>query len=64
MEKIGCLMHLYWRIQQDLNCLGETIQFHEPGLIRSHKEWVRRNIAGIILAEDIEFKDFVKPGLN
>ena len=57
-------MHLYWRIQQDLNCLGETIQFHDPGLIRSYKEWVQRNIAGIILAEDIEFEAFIKPRLN
>jgi len=57
-------MYLYWRVQQDLNCLGETIHFHDPGLIRSHKQWVRRNITGISLAEDIEIEDFIRPGLN
>ena len=57
-------MYLYWRIQQDLNCLGETIYFHDPGLIRCQKEWVRRNIAGICLAEDVELTEFIKPNLN
>ena len=23
-------MYVYWRIQQDLNCLGEMIVFHDP----------------------------------
>ena len=57
-------MYLYWRVQQDLNYLGEIITFHDPRFIRSQQQWVRRNIAGISLAEDIEFEDFVKPNMN
>ena len=26
-------MFLYWRIQNDLKCLGETIQVHDPRFI-------------------------------
>ena len=46
-------MHIYWRIQQDLNCLGEVIQFHDPSFIRSQRQWVQRNAAGIAMAESI-----------
>lgn len=45
-------MHFYWRIQQDLNCLGECIHFHDPGMIRSLRKWVRKNVTGLILADD------------
>jgi hypothetical protein len=48
-------MYLYWRIQQDLSFLGEIIQFHDPSFIRCHKQWLRRNAAGIALAEELEF---------
>lgn len=44
-------MHFYWRVQQDLNCLGEVIHFHDPSLIRLLKEWMRKNFAGIAMAE-------------
>lgn len=44
-------MHLYWRVQQDLNCLGEVIHFHDPALIRSLKKWVLKNYTGISMAE-------------
>ena len=44
-------MYLYWRVQQDLNCLGEVIHFHDPALIRSLKIWVRKNYTGIIMAQ-------------
>ncbi len=57
-------MHLYWRVQQDLNCLGEVIHFHDPSFIRSQKEWVRRNLAGIRLAEGIDSEVWEKPSLN
>jgi hypothetical protein len=46
-------MHLYWRIQQDLNCLGECIQFHDPGMIRSLRKWMRKNVAGLLMAENL-----------
>lgn len=44
-------MHLYWRVQQDLNCLGDCIWFHDPSLIRSLRSWVRKNMRGLALAE-------------
>jgi hypothetical protein len=46
-------MHIYWRVQQDLNCLGEVIQFHDPSFIRSQRQWIQRNASGIALAESI-----------
>jgi hypothetical protein len=57
-------MHLYWRVQQDLNCLGETIIFHEPCFIRSLRQWVRKNTAGIAQAEDVSLKDLIHPSMN
>jgi hypothetical protein len=51
-------MFVYWRIQQDLNCMGETICFRDPSFINQINRWVRKNIAGLILAEEVssEFK--------
>jgi hypothetical protein len=46
-------MHLYWRIQQDLNCLGEIIIFHDPSLIRSLRTWLRKNYSMVVLAEGL-----------
>ena len=46
-------MYLYWRVQQDLNCLGEIIRFHDPALIRSMQQWVRKNIGGLTMAEGL-----------
>lgn len=43
-------MHIYWRIQQDLTCLGETLLFHDPSLIRALREWVKKNHAGLLMA--------------
>lgn len=45
-------MHLYWWIQNDLDCLGEVIQFTDPVLIRSMRQWVRKNMAALVMAED------------
>ncbi len=36
-------MHLYWRIQQDLNAMGEVIHFHDPALARCLREWMEKN---------------------
>jgi hypothetical protein len=57
-------VYLYWRVQQDLNCLGEIIIFHEPGLIRSLRRWVRKNAAGIALAEDFSLTEPIRPSMN
>jgi len=40
-------MHLYWRVQQDLNTLGEVIQFHNPSLARCLRAWVEKNKAAL-----------------
>ena len=45
-------MHLYWRIQQDLSCMGEYLVFHDPSLNRCFREWIKKNAAGLALAED------------
>lgn len=57
-------MYLYWRIQQDLSCLGEVIAFHDPRFIRSFQEWVRRNTTGLRLAEDLYSEQALRPNLN
>ncbi len=45
-------MYLYWRIQQDLNCLGEFLIFRDPSFNRSFLQWMRKNAAGIAWAEE------------
>ncbi len=45
-------MYLYWRIQQDLNTLGEVIRFHDPSLIRSLRIWVGKKSGVLAMAED------------
>ena len=57
-------MHLYWRIQQDLSCLGEIIMFHDPGLIRSIREWARKNRAALVMAEGFYEEESLRPNLN
>jgi hypothetical protein len=47
-------MYLYWRIQQDLNCLGEFILFHDPALKNAMHKWAKRNFKRMALAESIE----------
>jgi hypothetical protein len=44
-------MYQYWRIQQDLNCLGEVIRFHDPAFINALQKWVRKNFSRIAMAE-------------
>jgi hypothetical protein len=49
-NKKELIMHIYWRIQQDLACLGETLLFHDPSLIRALREWVKKNHTGLVMA--------------
>jgi len=49
-------MFLYWRIQQDLSCLGEYLQFHDPAMIRCMQAWIRKNYTGLTLASN-QFDD-------
>ena len=57
-------MHFYWRIQQDLGCLGEAIGFIHPGFRRSYLLWVRKNATGIALAEGLTPAALMRPSLN
>lgn len=44
-------MYIYWRVQQDLTCLGEELHFHDPALIRSLRRWMRKNFIGLVMAQ-------------
>lgn len=57
-------MYLYWHIQQDLNFLGEFILFHDPVMIQSFKKWVRKNAAGLAMAENINGTDLKRMFIN
>lgn len=46
-------MFIYWKIQCDLYYLGELIQFLEPAAKRELKRWVRKNIEGLTIAENL-----------
>ena len=47
-------MLLYWRIQQDLNALGENLIFHEPSFKRCLRIWMKKNATGIALAQECD----------
>ncbi|MDZ7761776.1 MAG: hypothetical protein U5L00_16165 [Desulfovermiculus sp.] len=47
-------MYLYWRIQQDLNCIGEFIMFQDPALRNAMYNWAKRNFNRMALAESTE----------
>jgi hypothetical protein len=57
-------MFFYWRVQQDLTCLGEKLIFHEPGLIRSLEQWIRKNATGIAIAEGYPLAELIQPSMN
>jgi len=57
-------MYLYWRIQQDLNCLGEFLMFRDPCFSRCFRDWMRRNATGIALAEEWIWQSAPKSHLN
>jgi hypothetical protein len=57
-------MYLYWRVQQDLSCLGEVIRFHDPSFIRCFHKWVRRNAAGLALVNATESEVRIPLSLN
>jgi sulfur relay (sulfurtransferase) DsrC/TusE family protein len=57
-------MYFYWRVQQDLSCLGEMIIFHEPCFIRALRQWVRKNATGIAQAEAFSLAELVRPSMN
>ena len=46
-------MYVYWRIQQDLSCLGEVIHFHDPAFINKMRKWIRKNHGSLAMMEDV-----------
>jgi len=57
-------MYIYWRIQQDLNCMGEVIKFHDPSFIRCYLQWLERHAAAISMAENCNLEQWPQPSLN
>lgn len=57
-------MHFYWRIQQDLNCLGEMIRFNDPAIIRSFTKWAGRKSFCLALLEDFSGLLEIEPSRN
>ncbi|MFO7986157.1 MAG: hypothetical protein R6U38_09840 [Desulfatiglandaceae bacterium] len=43
-------MQFYWRIIEELKFLGETVIFHDPGLLRQFNWWLRKNAEGLALS--------------
>jgi hypothetical protein len=46
-------MFVYWRIQQDLTCMGETICFKDPAFVNQVTKWTKKNIGGLKMVEDV-----------
>jgi len=57
-------MHFYWRIQHELNCLGEFLVFRDPSFNRCFREWIRKNAGGLVLAEEWPTSGVTKGHLN
>lgn len=57
-------MYLYWRIQQDLNCMGEFLMFRDPCFNRCFRDWMRRNATGLAMAEEWIWQSSPKSHLN
>lgn len=38
-------MHLYWRIKEELLCLGEVLVFVDPRFAREYGRWVKNRLA-------------------
>ncbi len=47
-------MHFYWRIIEELKCLGETWVFNDPSLRRSYTIWIHRNADAVRLFNELE----------
>jgi hypothetical protein len=44
-------MFFYWRILEELRFVGETWIITDPSLLRSYRDWLRRNAPAL---EDLE----------
>jgi hypothetical protein len=41
------MMHLYWRVIEELKLMGETWIFNDPSLQRSYQSWLKKNAGAI-----------------
>jgi hypothetical protein len=57
-------MYIYWRIQQELNEIGNVLIFQHPGIIRELKKWIKKNAGGLAIGEELAGKDLVKMLVN
>ena len=56
-------MHSYWRIIEELKCLGEVMVFHDPSLKRCYEEWICKK-AKVLLMLEIESERKPSPFLR
>lgn len=61
---MGKNMHIYWRIQQDLNCLGEVLIFKNPSFIREYTNWAAKKAACLAMLENIDLEKTIEAELN
>ena len=61
---IGAIMHIYWRINQDLETLGQSIVFHDPRFIRCFKQWINKNLIAITVMEQDFLSELILPSAN
>ena len=57
-------MHLYWRINQDLECLGEYLVFNDPRFVRCFKAWIFKNRDSLFLMHAEELAKGALPSVN
>jgi predicted TIM-barrel fold metal-dependent hydrolase len=58
------IMYIYWRVQQDLNEMANTIIFHHPNLVRAFKKWCKKNAAGLRMAQDLGPEELTKISMS
>ena len=60
-------MFTYWRIFEELKCLGENASFVDPGLARCYRQWLVRHSEALLMdgnrmpANSLLPMAFVKP---
>ena len=50
-------MHQYWRIIEELKYLGEVLIFHDPGISREYKIWIKKkaDVLAVSRMDDISY---------
>ena len=60
-------MHFYWKILEELRFVGESWTIRDPSLLRSYRNWLRRNGPAIQELESRELPGtfpFPSPSVN